>query len=96
MTLGLRPRLLAAVVRSNATSAFAAERSGRDQALHDLADMGLKELPGARDQETVRSILGLLAIVHGARTYGRVLVEFSEDEALELEEHAFGSIEDAG
>jgi hypothetical protein len=43
-----------------------------------------------------RSILGILAIVHGARTYGRILVEFTEDEVLELEKKAFGSPEDAG
>jgi hypothetical protein len=53
-------------------------------------------LPGARDQETVRSILAVLAIMHGARTYGRVLAEFTEDEVLELEEQAFGSAQNAG
>ena len=67
-----------------------------EQALRDLAQIGLEELPRAADQETVRSILGILAIVHGARTYGRILVEFAEDELLELEEQAFGSPEDAG
>ena len=41
-------------------------------------------------------IIGILAIVHGARTYGRILVEFTEDEVLELERQAFGSPEDAG
>jgi hypothetical protein len=48
------------------------------------------ELPRAREPEAVRSILAVLAIVHGARTYGRVLAEFTEDEVLELEEAAFG------
>lgn len=71
-------------------------REAYDQALRDLAQIGLEELPHATDQETVRSILGILAIVHGARTYGRILVEFTEDEVLELEEQAFGSPEDAG
>jgi hypothetical protein len=55
-----------------------------------------ERLPRAADQETVRSILGVLAIVHGARTYGRILVEFTEEEVLELEEQAFGSPEDTG
>jgi hypothetical protein len=34
----------------------------------------------------VRSILGLLAIVYGARMYGRLLVEFTEDELITLRE----------
>jgi hypothetical protein len=71
-------------------------REAYDEALRDLGQIGLKELPLASDQETVRSILGILAIVHGARTYGRILVEFSEDEVLELEEQASGGSEDAG
>jgi hypothetical protein len=71
-------------------------REGYDQALRNLAQMGLEELPQAADPETVRSILSVLAIVHGARTYGRILVEFTEDEVLELEEQAFGPPEDAG
>jgi hypothetical protein len=71
-------------------------REAYDQALRDLARIGLEQLPAAEDRETVRSILGLLAVVYGARTYGRVLVEFTEDEVLELEEHAFGTSEDAG
>ena len=71
-------------------------REAYDKALRELADIGLQELSRASDKETVRSILGILAIVHGARTYGRILVEFTEDEVLELEEQAFGGSEDAG
>ena len=59
-------------------------RAAYDQALRDLAQIGLKELPRAAGQETVRSILGFLAIVYGARTHGRILIEFTEDEVLEL------------
>jgi len=69
-------------------------RESYEGALRDLGRLGLEELPQARDPEAVRSILGLLAIVHGARTYGRILSEFTEDELLELEEAA--SSEDAG
>lgn len=69
-------------------------RDAYEGALRDLADMGLAELPRAGDRETVRAILGLLAIVHGARTYGRVLVEFTEDEVEELEKAAFGNPDD--
>jgi len=56
----------------------------------ELAQLGLEQLPKAANQETVRSILGLVAIWKGATTYGRLLVEFSEDEILELEQKAFG------
>ena len=65
-------------------------REPYEAALRDLAGLGLVELPRAVDKETVRSILAVLAITHGARTYGRVLVEFTEDEVLELEKQAFG------
>jgi hypothetical protein len=61
-----------------------------ESAIRDLARTGLEELPNAADPETVRSILAILAIVHGARTYGRVLLEFTEDEVLSLEKQAFG------
>jgi hypothetical protein len=40
--------------------------------------------------ETVRAILSILAIAHGARTHGRILAEFTEDEVVELESMAFG------
>jgi hypothetical protein len=69
-------------------------RESYENALRELGRLGLEELPRARDSEAVQSILGLLAIVHGARTYGRILSEFTEDEVLELEKMA--SSEDAG
>jgi hypothetical protein len=69
-------------------------REPYENALRELGRLGLEELPRARDPEAVQSILGLLAIVHGARTYGRILSEFTEDELLELEKMA--SSEDAG
>jgi len=59
-------------------------------ALRELASQGLTELPRSKKPETTRSILGLLAIVFGARTYGRVLLEFTEDELLALAESASG------
>ena len=71
-------------------------RDAYNQALRELGQIGLEELPRASDQEAVRSILGVLAIVHGARTYGRILIELTEDEVSELEQQAFGSPEDAG
>jgi hypothetical protein len=65
-------------------------RDAYEAGLRNLATLGLEEISAARDPETVRSILGLVAIVHGARTYGRILVQFSEDEIEELERNAFG------
>jgi hypothetical protein len=65
-------------------------RQSYDDALRDLAQLALTELPQTPDPITTRAILGLLALVYGARTYGRVLVEFTEDEVLELERLALG------
>jgi hypothetical protein len=66
-------------------------RESYDNALRELARLGLDELPRAREPESVQSILALLAIVYGARTYGRILAEFTEDEILEFERVAFGN-----
>jgi hypothetical protein len=63
-------------------------REAYDGALGELGRLGLEELPRAREPEAVRSILAMLAIVHGARTYARILVEFTEDEVMELERSA--------
>jgi hypothetical protein len=71
-------------------------RRDYEKALQELVRIGLEELPRAKDKESVRSILGFLAIVHGARMYGRLLVEFTEDELVKLREQAFGPTEDVG
>jgi len=65
-------------------------RESYDDALRELGRLGLEEIPRAQDKETVRSILAVLAIVHGCRIHGRILAEFGEDEVLELEQAAFG------
>lgn len=65
-------------------------RSSYDDALRDLTRLALAEFPQTQDATTARAILGLLAVVHGARTYGRILIEFTEDEILELEQLANG------
>ncbi len=59
-------------------------RSEYSSAMERLAELALRELPRATDRETTRSMLSILAIWRGARTYGRVLAEPSEDELLEL------------
>ena len=53
-------------------------------AIEQLARRALGELPDAADRETTRSMLSVLAIWKGARAYGRLLVELSEDELPEL------------
>jgi hypothetical protein len=53
-----------------------------------LALLGLAELPRSKKRETTQSILGFLAIAFGAPTYGRVLLEYTEEQVLELEKAA--------
>jgi len=65
-----------------------------EDALRDLGRIGLAELPQATDGETVRSILGLLAIVHGAALYGRALIALTEGELSEGPEAASGAAGD--
>jgi len=59
-------------------------RPDYEAAIRELANTGLVELSRATKPETVRSILAILAIAHGARTYGRLLIELSEDEVEDL------------
>ena len=60
------------------------------EALDELADLGLQEFRKTEDETAVRSILGVLALSKGSRTFGRILIELEEDEAQELLEQAFG------
>jgi hypothetical protein len=55
------------------------------QALRELAVIGMDELPQAKKPEEVRAILSILAIERGARVHGRFLVEYSEEELLDLQ-----------
>jgi hypothetical protein len=57
-------------------------------AIQDLAQKGLKEIASARSDEEVRTILSVIALWKGARTHARMLLDFSEDEILDLEEQA--------
>ena len=47
------------------------------QAIVDLALAGLRELPAAEDPETVRSILGVVALWKGERRQAQLLVHFT-------------------
>ena len=64
-------------------------RQGYDDAINRLAMIGLDELPHANDIETSRSILAILAIWKEARTYARIVMDYSEDELNELENQGF-------
>jgi hypothetical protein len=54
-------------------------------ALHELAEIGTSELMRTQDSEEIRAILAILAISRGARIYGRLLLNYSEQELLEFE-----------
>jgi len=57
-------------------------------AIQELAKIGAAEVLTANDPEAFRAILGIIAIAKGLRTHGRLLVEFSEDELLDMESRA--------
>jgi hypothetical protein len=53
-------------------------------AIDDLAAFGLGTLERTKDRDVVRGILSVLAISKGARVYGKMLLEYSEDELLDF------------
>jgi hypothetical protein len=55
------------------------------RAIRELAEIGVAEIWRTEEPDTVRAILGLIAIAKGLRTHGRFLVEYSEDELLDIE-----------
>lgn len=55
------------------------------EAVDKLAEIGLREFAKVDDPEEVRAILSILAISKGARTYGRMLLDYSQEELLEFE-----------
>lgn len=59
-------------------------RAEYEAAIRELAEIGLSELPRATAPEVVRSILAVLAIAYGAKTYGRLIITFGEEEIAEL------------
>jgi hypothetical protein len=69
-------------------------RAAYHEAIRELARHGLAELPLADGRDVVRCILGVLAREKGARTYARLLIDFSEEEIVELARDQWG--EDPG
>jgi len=57
-------------------------------AIQELAKIGAAEVLVANDTEAFRAILAIMAIAKGLRTHGRFLVEFSDDELLDMESRA--------
>jgi hypothetical protein len=55
------------------------------RAIQELAEMGTKNILSAEESESKRAILSVIAIARGLRTHGKFLVEYSEDELLEME-----------
>jgi hypothetical protein len=64
---------------------------GYDDAISALAAMGLRELAVAEKMEEIQSILAVLAIWKGARTYGRLLNWYTQDELAELVERGMNA-----
>ncbi len=64
-------------------------KDGYFEAIQDLAETGIKELHGVRSKYDLRGILCILALQKGARTYARFLLEYSEEELLDIESAAF-------
>lgn len=54
-------------------------------AIRELAELGATEISHTEDPETIRAILSVIAIAKGLRNHGRFLLEYSEDELLDLE-----------
>jgi hypothetical protein len=55
------------------------------QAIRELAEIGSAEVFRAEDADTVRAILSVIAIVKDLRTHATFLIEYSDDELLEID-----------
>jgi hypothetical protein len=55
------------------------------EAIRELAEVGAIEVLRTTSPEEVRSILSILAISAGARTYAKFLNDYSAEELLEME-----------
>jgi hypothetical protein len=53
--------------------------------IQELSEIGIAEISRANKPEEVRAILSIIAIAKGLRTHGRFLLEYSEDELIDLE-----------
>ena len=60
-------------------------KEGYFNAIRELAKMGAADILQAKSPDDIRAILSVLAIERGLRTHGRFLVNYSEDEMLDIE-----------
>lgn len=54
-------------------------------AIRELAKLGAADILRAESPETARAILSVIAIERGLRTHGRFLLNYSEEEMLDIE-----------
>jgi hypothetical protein len=54
------------------------------RSIHELAQIGTKDILSADESETKRAILSVIAIANGLRTHGKFLVAYSEDELSKM------------
>jgi hypothetical protein len=55
------------------------------QAIRELSEIGATEVLRVTSPDDVRAILSVIAIEKGLRTHGKFLVNYSDDELLEME-----------
>ncbi|MGB9408831.1 MAG: hypothetical protein WCA89_14940 [Terracidiphilus sp.] len=53
--------------------------------IRELAEIGAKEVLGTNEPDTIRAMLSIIAIDRGLRTHGKFLVNYSEEEMLDIE-----------
>jgi hypothetical protein len=58
------------------------------RAIQELAKLGSCEVLRAKTSEGIRAILSILAVAKNARTHARFLLEYSEEELIDLERQA--------
>jgi hypothetical protein len=58
------------------------------QAIQDLAEVGAQEILRAQDPEDLRAIFSIIALAKGRPRLARFLLEYSEDELLDIEKRA--------
>jgi hypothetical protein len=57
------------------------------RAIQELAEIGIAEIQRTDDIDAARAILSILAITKGLRTHGNFLINYSENEVLDIESH---------
>jgi hypothetical protein len=55
------------------------------RSIGEVAEIGIAEISRTDEPEAVRAILSIVAITKGLRTHGRFLVDYAEDELLDME-----------